>query len=92
MVACPQLLLQSVSCGVGPNRLDTEAETPAWRKFLAQFADPLIYLLLAAIVVSVVAWALEGAEGIPIEAIVIALIWCSEASVTSRRNVAVPLP
>lgn len=59
---------------VGPNRLEAEPQTLAWRKFLAQFADPLIYLLLAAIVVSVVAWALEGAEGIPIEATVIALI------------------
>ena len=36
---------------------------PAWRKFLAQFADPLIYLLLGAVVVSLVAWILEGARG-----------------------------
>ena len=58
----------------GPNRLDPEAQVPAWRKFAAQFADPLIYLLLAAIAVSVAAWALEGADGLPVEAIVIALI------------------
>ncbi len=56
----------------GPNRLASAAAVPAWRKLLAQFADPLIYLLLAAVVVSVVAWALEGADGVPIEAIVIA--------------------
>ena len=42
----------------GPNRLDPAATVPTWRKFLAQFADPLIYLLLAAIVVSAAAWAL----------------------------------
>ena len=47
---------------------------PAWRKLLGQFADPLIYLLLAAVVVSLVAWALEGAEGVPFEAIVILVI------------------
>jgi P-type Ca2+ transporter type 2C len=58
----------------GRNRLDPAAQVPAWRKLMAQFADPLIYLLLAAIVISVVAWALEGAHGVPFEAIVIALI------------------
>jgi P-type Ca2+ transporter type 2C len=58
----------------GPNRLDRGAGVPAWRKLVAQFADPLIYLLLAAIGVSIVAWLLEGAAGLPIEAIVIAAI------------------
>ena len=58
----------------GPNRLDPDAQQPAWRKFVAQFADPLIYLLLAAIGVSAAAWAIEGGVGLPIEAIVIALI------------------
>jgi Ca2+-transporting ATPase len=57
---------------LGANRLATRPETPAWRRFIAQFADPLIYLLLAAIVVSILAWALEGAAGMPIEAFVIA--------------------
>ena len=59
---------------VGRNRLDPAAQVPAWRKLLAQFADPLIYLLLAAIAISVAAWALEGAQGVPFEAIVIAVI------------------
>jgi magnesium-transporting ATPase (P-type) len=58
----------------GPNELEPEARIPAWRKFLAQFADPLIYLLLAAVAVSVVAWIAEGAEGVPYEALVIAVI------------------
>ncbi|HET6952670.1 MAG TPA: cation-translocating P-type ATPase [Acidimicrobiales bacterium] len=58
----------------GPNRLDPEAVVPVWRKILRQFADPLIYLLLAAVVVSLVAWAIEGAEGVPFEAIVIVVI------------------
>ena len=58
----------------GPNQLDPGAQVPAWRKLLAEFADPLIYLLLAAVVVSLGAWALEGASGVPFEAIVIAVI------------------
>jgi P-type Ca2+ transporter type 2C len=64
---------------VGPNRLDPAAEVPAWRKLLAQFADPLVYLLLAAVVVSLGAWALEGAEGMPFEAVVIAVIVVANA-------------
>jgi Ca2+-transporting ATPase len=63
----------------GRNRLDPAAEVPVWRKLLAQFADPLIYLLLAAVVISVVAWALEGAQGVPFEAIVIAVIVVANA-------------
>jgi Ca2+-transporting ATPase len=58
----------------GPNRLDAKPEEPGWRKFLRQFADPLIYLLFAAAAVSVAAWAIEGAEGVPFEAIVIVAI------------------
>ena len=41
---------------------------------LAQFANPLIYLLIAAVVVSLVAWLAEGGEGVPFEAIVITVI------------------
>ena len=59
---------------IGLNQLDPAAQVPVWRRILAQFADPLVYLLLAAIVVSLIAWYLEGAEGAPIEAIVIGLI------------------
>ena len=51
----------------------------AWRKFLGQFADPLIYLLLAAVVVSLVAWVLEGGEEAPFDAIVIAAIIVANA-------------
>ena len=58
----------------GPNVLEAAARVSGWRRFLGQFADPLIYLLLAAAAVSVVAWAVDGAEGVPYEAIVIAVI------------------
>jgi potassium/sodium efflux P-type ATPase len=58
----------------GPNRLDPSEQVPAWRKFLAQFADPLIYLLIAAVMVSLVAWIIEGADDVPFEVIVISSI------------------
>src|SRR5690606_34507942 len=41
---------------VGPNVLDEAAPVPRWRKLLAQLRDPLIYLLLGAVVVSLLAW------------------------------------
>jgi Ca2+-transporting ATPase len=58
----------------GPNELAAAEPVPAWKKLLAQFADPLIYLLIAAVVVSLVAWIAEGAGGVPWDAIVIAVI------------------
>jgi len=58
----------------GPNRLEAAAPDPPWRRFVAQFADPLIYLLFGAMAVSLLAWALEGAHGVPFEVIVIAVI------------------
>ncbi len=63
----------------GPNLLEAPQRVPAWRKFLAQFADPLIYLLLAAVVVSLIAWVLEGGEEAPFDAIVIAAIVVANA-------------
>ncbi|NLT31041.1 MAG: cation-translocating P-type ATPase [Propionibacterium sp.] len=63
----------------GPNELRSTPPVPAWRRFLAQFQDALIYLLLAAVVISVVAWVIEGAHGVPVDAIVIALIVLANA-------------
>ena len=47
----------------GPNELVAAPRIPAWRRALAQFHDPLIYLLLGAILVSLAAWVFEGLEG-----------------------------
>ena len=44
---------------------------PAWKRFLAQFNDPLVYLLLLAIVISTIAWVLEGAHSVPVDSLVI---------------------
>ncbi|CAN5124497.1 cation-translocating P-type ATPase [soil metagenome] len=62
----------------GPNELRAAPRVPAWRRALAQFQDPLIYLLLAAVAVALVAWWVEGPaagrSGWPIDAIVIAAV------------------
>jgi Ca2+-transporting ATPase len=64
---------------VGPNRLDPEPPVPAWRKLLAQFVDPLVFLLLAAVAISLVTWAIDGADGVPFEAVVIGAILVANA-------------
>ncbi len=60
----------------GPNELRGTPPVPRWRRFIAQFNSPLIYLLLVAIVISAVAWAMDDSHGepVPVDAIVIALI------------------
>ncbi len=55
----------------GPNELETAPATPWWKRLFTQFTDPLVVLLLVAIVISAAAWILEGAEGAPIDSIVI---------------------
>ncbi|MEO8285174.1 MAG: cation-translocating P-type ATPase [Chloroflexota bacterium] len=55
----------------GPNELQAEKPTPGWRKFLAQFQDVLIILLLVAAAISLVVWLYERSEPLPYEAIVI---------------------
>ncbi|HQY94616.1 MAG TPA: cation-translocating P-type ATPase, partial [Caldilinea sp.] len=58
----------------GPNELASEPPIPRWRRLLAQFTNVLVLLLLAATVISVIAWLLEGAEGLPYEAFAIIAI------------------
>jgi len=65
----------------GPNELETEPATPLWRRVARQFTDPLVVLLLVAIAISVLAWATEGADGAPLEAIVIAVIVVANAAI-----------
>jgi magnesium-transporting ATPase (P-type) len=64
----------------GPNELRAKPPVPVWRKILAQFQNPLVYLLLVAIVISLVAWIAEGAHGAPVDAIVIAAIVIANAA------------
>ena len=55
----------------GRNELSAEKRPPAWRKFLAQFADPLVILLLVATAISAALWLLERDSALPYEAIAI---------------------
>lgn len=58
----------------GPNELRQRVQRPLWRRILAQFADPLTYLLLAAVAVATAAWLIEGHESWPVDAVVIAAV------------------
>ena len=58
----------------GPNELRSVPRRPAWRRVLSHFQDPLVYLLLGAVAVALVAWGIEGRVGWPVDAIVIALV------------------
>ena len=58
----------------GPNALKLEPAVPAWRHLLSQFRDPLVYLLLAAVGITLLVWLSEGAGGWPIDALVILVI------------------
>jgi Ca2+-transporting ATPase len=58
----------------GPNELRSTPPKPAWRRLLTQFHDPLVYLLLAAVAVALVAWLIEDHGGWPVDAIVITVV------------------
>ena len=55
----------------GRNELPAEEPVPAWRKFLAQFKDVLVILLLIATVISAALWSYERGSALPYEAIAI---------------------
>ena len=55
----------------GRNELAAEKPVPAWRKFLAQFQDALVILLLVATTVSAGLWLVERDSALPYEAIAI---------------------
>jgi Ca2+-transporting ATPase len=55
----------------GRNELAAEKPIPAWRRFLAQFQDVLVLLLLVATAISVALWAIERDAALPYEAIAI---------------------
>jgi P-type Ca2+ transporter type 2C len=55
----------------GRNELAAEPPVPAWRKFLAQFQDVLVILLLAATAISAGLWVYERDAALPYEALAI---------------------
>lgn len=65
----------------GPNELTGE-DTPGWfQRTAAQFADPLVILLLAAIAISLLAWWLDDEGGLPFDAIAIGAIVALNAAI-----------
>ena len=52
----------------GRNELTAEKPVPAWKKFLAQFQDVLVILLLIATVISAGLWLHERESALPYEA------------------------
>jgi len=55
----------------GPNELTAEKPDPPWRRFLAQFQDVLVILLLVATAISAGLWLLERDTTLPYEALAI---------------------
>src|SRR5690606_25939730 len=55
----------------GPNRLTDTRRIPAWRRFLDQFTDVLVILLLIAAAISAGLWLVERDAALPYEAIAI---------------------
>jgi P-type Ca2+ transporter type 2C len=55
----------------GANALTAEKSIPGWRKFLAQFTDALVILLLVAALVSAGLWLFERDSALPFEAMAI---------------------
>jgi Ca2+-transporting ATPase len=55
----------------GRNELAAERPVPGWKKFLAQFKDALVILLLVATLISAALWLLERDSALPYEAIAI---------------------
>ncbi len=59
---------------VGANDIESVPPAPTWKKLVAQFRSPLIYLLFAALLASLAVWGVEGATGWPVDAAVIGVI------------------
>ena len=58
----------------GTNELTAEPATPAWKRFLAQFRDVLVILLLVAALISGGLWLVERSTAVPYEALAILAI------------------
>ena len=58
----------------GPNELMSERPVPGWRRFLAQFQDLLVVLLLVATAISAILWLYERDSALPYEALAICAI------------------
>ena len=58
----------------GKNELTADTPVPSWRKFLAQFQDVLVVLLLVATAISAALWLYERDSALPYEALAISAV------------------
>ena len=70
----------------GRNELAAEKRIPAWRKFLAQFQDVLVILLLVATAISAALWIYERDAALPYEAMAILAVVLLNASWATCRS------
>jgi len=70
----------------GPNALPESRGTPLWLRFLWQFKSPLIYVLLFALALDLGIWLSEGAHGLPIESLAIALMLALNAGLGTYQE------
>lgn len=63
----------------GPNELMDRGSISPWQILLAQFQDLMVLILLAATMVAFASWYIEGAHGLPADAIVILAIVLANA-------------
>ena len=72
----------------GRNALAAEARRPAWRKFLDQFTDVLVVLLIIAAAISAGLWLYEREAALPYEAMAILAIVLLNALMGYVQNLA----
>jgi len=65
----------------GRNELASSPPTPAWRRFLAQFEDVLVILLLIATAISAALWVVERDAPLPYEAMAILAVVLLNAAI-----------
>ncbi len=58
----------------GPNELEAAEPISAWRILLNQFANLMVLILIAAAGIALLSWWLDGATGLPSDALVVAAI------------------
>jgi Ca2+-transporting ATPase len=58
----------------GPNELAARERVPSWRRFVAQFEDVLVILLLVATAISAALWLFERDAALPYEAMAIFVV------------------
>ncbi|MFO0618899.1 MAG: cation-transporting P-type ATPase [Polyangiaceae bacterium] len=70
----------------GPNEIPEKAPPHIARRIVAQLANPLVYVLLAALALQVALWIAEGARGVPLESIAIAALLALNAGLGAAQE------